>query len=141
MAPFDKMLILWIGKKKYSPVDYDKRFNFALQGKRDGMVFFPKYDEKGKSLLEGAKTVRLAINSAISGETMKFNSIDYFWDVQKDNPEALYKGKAASRLELDRLIKRLERLNTEKRELESKLGELNDEISSVNRRVEELQRQ
>jgi len=105
------------------------------------MVFFPKYDEKGKSLLEGAKTVRLAINSAISGETMKFNSIDYFWDVQKDNPEALYKGKAASRLELDRLIKRLERLNTEKKELESKLGELNDEISSVNRRVEELQRQ
>jgi len=141
MAPFDKMLILWIGKKKYSPVDYDKRFNFALQGKRDGMIFFPKYDDKGKNLLEGAKTIRLAINSGISGETMKFNSIDYFWDVHKDNPEGLYKGKAASRLELDRLIKRIEKLNAEKQDLENKLGEINGELATINKRVEELQKQ
>jgi len=141
MSPFDKMLTLWIGNKKYSPVDYDKRFNFALQGKRDGMVFFPKYDEKGRPLLEGAKTIRLAINSGISGETMKFNSIDYFWDVHKDNPEGLYKGRAASRLELDRLIKRLEKLNAEKRDLENKLGEINGELTTINKRVEELQKQ
>lgn len=141
MAPFDKMLTLWIGNKKYSPVDYDKRFNFALQGKRDGMIFFPKYDDKGKSLLEGAKTIRLAINSGISGETMKFNSIDYFWDVHKDNPESLYKGKAATRLELDRLIKRIEKLNAEKRDLENKLGEINGELATINKRVEELQKQ
>jgi hypothetical protein len=141
MAPFDKMATLWIGNKKYSPVDYDKRFNFKLQGKRDGMVFFPRYDEKGKPLLQGAKTIRFSLNSGISGETMKFSSIDFFWDVHRDNPEGLYKGKAASRLELDRLIKRIEKLNAEKRDLENKLNELNNELASVNKRVEELQKQ
>jgi len=141
MAPFDKMATLWIGNKKYSPVDYDKRFNFKLQGKRDGMVFFPRYDAKGKPLLEGAKTIRFSLNQGISGETMKYNSIDFFWDVHRDNPEGLYKGKAASRLELDRLIKRIEKLNAEKRDLENKLNELNNELASVNKRVEELQKQ
>ncbi len=54
MAPFDSMATLWIGSKKFSPVDYDRRFNFKLSDKRDGLVFFPKYDEKtGKPLLEG----------------------------------------------------------------------------------------
>jgi len=141
MAPFDKMATLWVGGKKYTPVDYDKRFNFKLQGKRDGMVFFPRYDEKGKSLLDGAKTVRFSLNSAISGETMRLNAIDYFWDVQRDNPEALYKGKAASRLELDRLIKRIEKLSAEKKELEDRLGALDTELNEINKRVEELQRQ
>ena len=141
MAPFDKMATLWIGNKKYSPVDYDKRFNFKLQGKRDGMVFFPRFDEKGKPLLQGAKTIRFSLNSGISGETMKLSSIDFFWDVHRDNPEGLYKGKAASRLELDRLIKRIEKLNAEKRDLENKLNEVNNELMAVNNRVEELQKQ
>ncbi len=141
MAPFDKMVTLWIGNKKYSPVDYDKRFNFKLQGKRDGMVFFPRFDEKGKPLLQGAKTIRFSLNSGISGETMKFSSIDFFWDVHRDNPEGLYKGRAASRLELDRLIKRIEKLNAEKRDLESKLNEVNNELLTINKRVEELQKQ
>ncbi len=141
MAPFDKMATLWIGNKKYSPVDYDKRFNFKLQGKRDGMVFFPRYDAKGKPLLEGAKTIRFSLSSGISGETMKYNSIDFFWDVHRDNPEGLYKGKAASRLELDRLIKRIEKLNAEKKDLENKLGEINAELDEVNKRVLELQKQ
>jgi len=141
MAPFDKMATLWIGNKKYSPVDYDKRFNFKLQGKRDGMVFFPRFDEKGKPLLQGAKTIRFSLNSGISGETMKFSSIDFFWDVHRDNPEGLYKGRAASRLELDRLIKRIEKLNAEKRDLENKLNEVNNELTTINKRVEELQKQ
>jgi len=141
MAPFDKMVTLWIGNKKYSPVDYDKRFNFKLQGKRDGMVFFPRFDEKGKPLLQGAKTIRLSLNSGISGETMKLSSIDFFWDVHRDNPEGLYKGKAASRLELDRLIKRIEKLNVEKKDLENKLGEITAELDEVNKRVLELQKQ
>jgi hypothetical protein len=141
MAPFDKMATLWIGNKKYSPVDYDKRFNFKLQGKRDGLVFFPRYDAKGKPLLEGAKTIRFSLSSGISGETMKYNSIDFFWDVHLDNPEGLYKGKAASRLELDRLIKRIEKLNAEKKDLENKLGEINAELDEVNKRVLELQKQ
>lgn len=142
LAPFDSKISLWIGKKKYSPVDYDKRFNFRLSGKREGFVYFPRFDEKtGKSLLEGVKSVRLTLHSGISEATVARGDISYVWDVSKDNPEALYKGRAASRLELDRLIKRLEKLNAEKRDLEKQIGELNGEISSVNKRVEELQKQ
>lgn len=55
MAPFDKMATLWIGNKKYSPVDYDKRFNFKLQGKRDGMVFFPGSTKKGNRFFRARK--------------------------------------------------------------------------------------
>lgn len=72
---------------------------------------------------------------------MKFSSIDFFWDVHRDNPEGLYKGRAASRLELDRLIKRIEKLNAEKRDLENKLNEVNNELTTINKRVEELQKQ
>ena len=42
LGPFDIMVRLIIGRKSYKPVDYDKRFNFAFQGKREGLVFFPK---------------------------------------------------------------------------------------------------
>ena len=56
LGPFDIMVKLLIKNKSYKPVDYDKRFNFAFQGPKEGLVFFPRYDEKtGKDLLEGAK--------------------------------------------------------------------------------------
>ena len=142
MAPFDKMVWLWMGKKKYEPVDYDKRFNFKLQGQRDGMIWFPRYDEKtGKSLVEGVNSVRLELHSSISPFLSARQTISFIWDIAKDNPGRLYEGKAASRLELDRLIKRIDKLNTEKRELEEKLNELNTELSTINTRVEELQKQ
>lgn len=142
MAPFDKLVSLWMGKKKYEPVDYDKRFNFKLQGRRDGMVWFPRYDEKtGKSLIEGVGTVKMDISGSISPFLSNKQFVSFLWDIGKDNPGRLYEGRAASRLELDRLIKRIEKLNAEKRELETKLNELNNELSSVNKRVEELQKQ
>ncbi|HPE65380.1 MAG TPA: hypothetical protein PK849_04310, partial [Synergistales bacterium] len=78
---------------------------------------------------------------AVSNLTMGITTIDFIWDVSRDNPEALYKGRAAARLELDRLIKRIEKLNAEKRELEGKLSELNAELDTITHRVEELQRQ
>ncbi len=59
-GPFDIMVSLLIKNKKYKPVDYDKRFNFSFQGKKDGLVYFPRYDEKtGKDLLDGVSTVTL----------------------------------------------------------------------------------
>jgi hypothetical protein len=140
MAPFDEQVEIWIGRKKYKPVDYDKRFNFRLQGDRDGMIYFPRYDEKGKPLLEGVSSVKLSFNSGIH-MYIRGSSVDFIWDVHKDKPESLYAGRAASRLELDRLIKRIEKLNAEKRDLENKLNELNNELSSVNKRVDELQKQ
>ena len=58
LGPFDIMVSLRIKNKSYKPVDYDKRFNFAFQGKKEGLVFFPRYDEKtGKDLLEGVKRI------------------------------------------------------------------------------------
>lgn len=141
MAPFDKMLTLWIGKAKLVPADYDKRFNFRLEGKRDGLVYFPRYDDKGNPYLKNAKTIRLSLSNAVSSVVMNRSGVDFFWDVQRDNPEVLYKGRAASRLELDRLIKRIEKLTAEKRDLENKLNGINAELVTINQRVEELQKQ
>ncbi|ADE57599.1 MAG: hypothetical protein PHE14_04430 [Aminobacterium colombiense] len=140
MAPFGDQLTLWVGKNKLKPVDYDKRFNFKLQGKRDGFIYFPRFDEKGKPILEGVKSIRLVVNGGISSVTMS-KTIEYIWDVVDDNPERLYAGKAAARLELDRLIKRLDVLNGQKKDLEGQLAEVEEELRQVQKRVEELQHQ
>lgn len=140
LAPFDEQVVLWAGKRKLSPVDYDKRFNFRLQGNRDGMIYFPRYDDKGQSVLDKVKSVKLSFAGGIH-PYIGSSFVDFIWDVHKDNPEALYKGRAASRMELDRLIKRLEKLSSEKGELENKLDEINSELYDINQRVEELQRQ
>ena len=142
MAPFDSFLTLWVGKKKLSPVDYDKRFNFALGGKRDGMVWFPRYDEKtDKPLLEKVLTVKLDILGGISPITTNRQFLSFIWDVSKDNPQRLYQGKAASRLELDRLIARIKKLTDEKAELEGKIAGIDKELLTVQQRVDELQKQ
>lgn len=141
MAPFDSQLTLWAGKKKYEPADYDKRFNFKLIGKRDGLVFFPRFDEKtGKSILDGVRSVRLVFYDGISPATMG-KTVDFIWDVSNDDPQKLYGGKAASKLELDRLIKRMEILSGKKKDLEAQLAEIQAELDSINARVEELQKQ
>ena len=140
MAPFDEQIALWVGTKKLTPVDYDKRFNFKLQGKREGMVHFPKYDAKtGKSNLQGAKTIKLTmaggIHNFLKGE------ISYLWDVAKDNPQKLYQGKAASQLELDRLIARIKKLSDQKKDLENQITGLDRELLTIQQRVDELQKQ
>ncbi len=139
LAPFDSMLTLWVGKKKLAPADYDKRFNFRLQGEREGMIFFPRYDEKGRPNLQGVKTAKLSMSSAVSSVTMRRASIDFVWDVGKDNPEALTAGRAVERLELDRLIKRSAKLNEERKRLEGELEAVTTELSSIDARIEELQ--
>ncbi|EHM09666.1 hypothetical protein TheveDRAFT_0505 [Thermanaerovibrio velox DSM 12556] len=141
MAPFDEQVSLVINGKEYRPVEYDPRFNFKLQGKRDGMVFFPRYDEKTqKDLLNGVKSVRLIIKGGISPIT-EGKKIDFIWDVDKDNPQRLFQGKAAAKLEVDRLIKRLETLSKERRQLEERLAAVNGEIESVNKRMDELSKE
>jgi len=137
MAPFDEQIELWIGNEKYKPADYEKRFNFKLTGKRDGMVFFPRYDEDGDPLLEGVNTIRLRINGSISAQTIG-KTVEFFWDTDKDTAVDFTEGQAMRRLEADRLIKRLENLNSEKKELEAQLAELNAEIQKVEQRLEEL---
>ncbi|MDR1622532.1 MAG: hypothetical protein LBS00_09175, partial [Synergistaceae bacterium] len=142
LQPFDRHLKLYAGKKVLEPVDYDKRFNFKLQGKRDGMIWFPRYDEKtGKNLLEGVKDLRLVISGSISQATTKTGDVRFVWNITGDDPSILNSGTAANRLELDRLIKRLGKLGTEKAALQKQLDTLDKELSEIDARVDELQRQ
>ena len=141
MAPFGKQVWLWIGGKRYEPKDYDPRFNFRVQDKIEGMVYFPRFDEKtGRDLLKGAKTVKLELSGSIS-MTMRAKTAEFIWDVANDNPEKLFAGKAGARLEMDRLIKRLEKLNGEKKDIEGKLEQLKAEIEKIQARMAELQKQ
>ncbi len=141
MAPFDSRLTLFIGGKKYKPVDYDKRFNFKLMGKREGLVYFRRYDEEsGKPLLGHVRTIKLKMDDRIGGVAMG-KKVDFYWDVKDDDPERLYTGKAASKLELERLIRRLDKLNGQKRELEAELAELQQKINEVSARIDVLEQQ
>ncbi|QVL36823.1 hypothetical protein [Aminirod propionatiphilus] len=141
MAPFDKQIKLWIGKKSYEPVDFDRRFNFKLNGKFDGYVYFPRYDDKGKDMLEGVNTLRLELDGGAIPAADGRRKITFVWDIYKDDPQALYQGKAMARLELDRLLKRVEKLSGEKGELQAKLAEIEQEIREISARIEELQKQ
>ena len=142
LQPFGRHLKLYIGKKVLEPVDYDKRFNFKLEGQRDGMVWFPRYDEKtGKNLMDGVKELRLNISGAISQATNKTGDILLVWNVTGDDPSVLNTGSAAAKLELDRLIKRIEKLNTEKTSLQQQMDVIEKDLGEINSRVEELQKQ
>jgi len=140
MAPFDNKVTLWVGSTKLSPADYDKRFNFKLSGKREGLVYFPRYDEKGKSYLEGVSTLRLTIDGNIGPITMG-KQIDFYWDVSQDDPSKLYQGRVAAQLELERLIKRLNQLKDQKSQLEEQMAGIEKEIETVEARIEELQKE
>ncbi len=138
MGPFDIMAKLRINNKLYKPADYDKRFNFSFQGKKDGLVFFPRYDEKtGRDLLENVKSVRLELAPAIS-PLLEGRTISFMWDVAKDDTSRLYAGTTAARIETDRLIKRLENLRKDREEEASRLQAIDDEISTIQSRLDEL---
>lgn len=142
LGPFDIMVNLRIGNNNYKPVDYDKRFNFKFQGKKDGLVYFPRYDEKtGKDLLKGAKTAILELKGAISPSMTNGRPTSFVWDISNDDPSKLYQGKTAARFETDRLLKRLEKLRKDKAEHEKQLQGINDEISTVQKRLDELAKQ
>ncbi|ANZ44721.1 hypothetical protein [Cloacibacillus porcorum] len=141
MGPFDIMVKLRIKNKAYKPVDYDKRFNFQFQGKKEGLIFFPRYDEKtGQELLKDAKNVRLEFVSAIS-PMLEGADITFIWDIARDDPQALYKGATANKLETDRLLKRLEKLRKDKADEETKLSTINSEIATIQTRLDELAKQ
>jgi len=142
LGPFDIMVKLGIGNKFYKPVDYDKRFNFKFQGKKEGLVFFPRFDEKtGKDLLKGQKNVTLELKHTINPSVTNGKDTKFIWTVENDDPSKLYQGKSAARFETDRLLKRLEKLRKDKAEHEKQLQGINDEISTVQKRLDELAKQ
>jgi hypothetical protein len=139
MAPFNEMVALWIGRTKYEPTDYDPRFNMPLQGKRDGIVYFPRYNEKtGAPLLNRNTTLRLVVKGAVS-PVLNNKELRFIWDVRAEDAAGSVSGTAADRLEVDRLIRRMEKLNAEKTELESQLEAKNKELEEVGARIDELQ--
>ena len=139
-GPLDKHISLMVGKKKYAPIDYDKRFNFKIQGPRDGLVYFPRYDPKtGKSILEGARDIRLVFDSSVSIALSEYGrDLVWIWDLNKDRG-SISKGKAANRLEIDRLLKRNEKLNAEREALQKQLDAINKERGEIDSRIDELQ--
>lgn len=139
LGPFDIMVKLIIGRKSYKPVDYDKRFNFKFQGEKEGLVFFPRYDDKtGKDLLEGVKNVTLEFAGAISPAMTRGQATRFMWDVANDDPQKLYQGTTAAKIETDRLIKRLENLRKDESDEEAKLNSIRDEIATIQSRLDEL---
>lgn len=141
IQPFDRHITMMIGRKKYTPIDYDKRFNFKLQGTRDGMVFFPRYDpQTGKEVLAGARDVRIVFDSAPSIALSTRGDVVWVWDLAKDRGK-VGGGKAAARLEIDRLIKRLNKLNDDREALRRQLEAIDKEYNEVNSRIDELQAQ
>jgi len=142
LQPFDRHFKLFAGKAVLEPADYDKRFNFKLDGKRDGMLWFPRYNEKtGKSYLEGIKELRLVVNGSMTLATSKLVDVRFIWDITGDDPSILGSGSAVAKLELDRLIKRIDKLHADREDLQKKLNVVNDELAEINNRVDELQRQ
>ena len=138
-GPFDKHITMMVGRKKYTPIDYDKRFNFRIQGGRDGMVYFPRYDpQTGKDILEGARDVRLIFDSSISLAMSSKGDTTWVWDLNKDRAK-IGGGKAANRLEIDRLLKRNQKLNADREALRKQLEALDKEAAEVNSRIDELQ--
>ncbi len=138
MAPFNEMVYIWIGNKKLSPVDYDQRFNLPLQGKRDGLVFFPRYDEKtGEPLLKKDVSLRFVMLAAAS-PVLENKEVRFTWDVKAESD--IFAGTAANRMEVDRLLRRIEKLNGERTALETQLEAKNREISEVMERINELQK-
>ncbi|MBQ3403760.1 MAG: hypothetical protein IJG65_10395 [Synergistaceae bacterium] len=138
-GPFDKHITLMVGGKKYSPSDYDRRFNFKILGARDGMVFFPRYDPKtGKEILEGARDIRLIFDSVISHALAGKGDVVWVWDLTKDRGK-IAGGRAADRLEADRLIKRAEKIRADREALQRQIDALNSEYNDVNKRIDELQ--
>ena len=139
LGPFDIMVKLRVGNKLYKPVDYDKRFNFKFQGKKEGLVYFRRFDEKtGKDLLKGAKNVTLELSPTISPNLTKGATTKLLWDIANDDPSKLYSGKAADRFETDRLLKRLDKLRKDKAGLEAQMKTVNDEITTIQSRLDEL---
>lgn len=140
-GPFDKMIEMKVGNKTYRPVDYDKRLNFKFQGKKEGLVYFKRFDEKtGRDILNGKDRVTIEMSSGLSS-LLNGRPPRFFWDIKSDDPAKLYIGVAGAKLETDRLLKRLEKLRKDKAEEEAKLASINNEISTIQARLDELAKQ
>lgn len=141
MAPFERHIYLWIGKHRVNPVDYDRRFNFKITDAREGFVYFPRFDEKGKPYLTPkVKQIKLEFDGGVHPVTIG-KDVSFYWNVRDDNPDKILRGKSGAKLEMDRLTKRMSNLSKEGKELQDKLTQIEDEMRTINTRMMELQSQ
>ncbi len=70
--------------------------------------------------------------------TLKGGKVSFIWDVYKDNPDKLLSGKAMRQFEVDRLLKRVKKLNARKAELEKELKAIYEELLQVQKRMDEM---
>ena len=142
LGPFDIMIKLRIGNQLYKPVDYDKRFNFKFQGEKEGLVYFRRFDEKtGKDLLKGVKQIAIEMPYTINASVTNGVTTKFMWDISNDDPQKLYQGKASSRFETDRLLKRLDILKKNEADLQKQLKSIEDEKGTIEKRLDELAKQ
>ena len=66
------------------------------------------------------------------------NATKFYWDVANDDPQRLYQGTTAARIETDRLIKRLENLRKDKAAEDARLKAIEDEINTIQSRLDEI---
>lgn len=141
MSPFDRQVKLNINGKIYKPAEYDPRFNFKLGDERAGMVYFPRFDEKGRDLLKNAKYVKLQLSSGISPAVRQNRDIEFIWDVTgyEEYYSKLLESSALKKMEYDRLLRRIAELNDQKKELQKQLEQLDEEIKKIEERLAELE--
>jgi len=142
MGPFDKKVKLMIDNKSYSPIDYDRVFNFKLIGSRDGMVFFPRRDpETEKELITpNTKNMVLIISKEISPLTDE-KGFDFIfrWSnpYEKVSLEEYTSGEA--KIELERLYRRVELLEEKKKDLLKQIQDIEKELKEIRARIAELE--
>ncbi len=143
MGPFDRKIKLKAGNRELTPIDYDKIFNFKLLGKVEGMVFFPRRDEKTDKdiLTPDVKILTLTISKDISPLTAE-KGFDFVfrWDnpYEKISLEEYSTGEA--KIELERLTKRIELLMEKKKDLLKQIEEIEEELKKVKSRIAELEK-
>jgi len=138
-APFDRHVELWINGKSYKAAEYDPRLNFKIEDSRNGMVYFPRYDEDGNDLLENANQIKLRVKPAIS-HALKGNTAEFVWSVDDMQGSLLeqLEGEAARKFEYDRLLKRLKNLNQKKEDIRDEMEKVETEIATIENRLSEL---
>ena len=88
--------------------------------------------------MEGARDVRVILDGSIGYATAARGDITWVWDIKQDKPKT-DTGKAATRLEIDRLLKRMEKLNADRAKIQKELDTVNQEYDKINARIDELQ--
>lgn len=143
MGPFDTKVKLMIDGQTYSPVDYDRIFNFKLVGSRDGMVFFPRRDPKTERELinQNTKNMTLIVSKEISPITdEKGFDFVFRWNEPYEKVSLEEYTSSEAKIELERLYRRVELLEEKKKDLLKQIQDIEKELEGIRARIAELEK-